>query len=419
VLRGVRDVAAAPAAPVTTAIRGRRVQRAYLGIAPGTAHMQKIVDLLEKAGGRASGFAHAPDYKFSAANSYWTAYKRGALHGELTATLANIKGRPIRGGLEEIFKAIGRSMKTVSQPLFEKYIPQLKNGAFHDSMSAWLEMNPAATQAQQVAEARKIWDSIDNRFGEMVQDNIFWNKLLKQSAQLGMRSYSWNMGTVREIGGGVVDVAKGGDMTARTSYVIALPIWVGTMNAVYQYMKTGKHPESVQDLLAGQTGGTAQGPAIPSMQFPPRKAMHHNVPERVMVPGYQKDVFGWYEDWQQEAWNKMATAPRTAIEIARNQDWKGDPIINPEDAAPNWLKQYFDYVTKNMGPISVRQALQGEKKGSAITPLEQAGGLRPAPPYLQDPDGYKQAQHNRHIIAQKRKAALEKNYQRQFGGSQE
>ncbi|MGI8570354.1 MAG: hypothetical protein ACR2KT_15545, partial [Methylocella sp.] len=26
------------------------------------------------------------------------------------------------------------------------------------------------------AAARTIWDSIDNRFGEMVQDNIFWSK---------------------------------------------------------------------------------------------------------------------------------------------------------------------------------------------------------------------------------------------------
>ena len=32
-----------------------------------------------------------------------------------------------------------------------------------------------------------------------------------------------------------------------------------TANAVYQYLKTGQAPESVDDLVAGRTGGTAPG----------------------------------------------------------------------------------------------------------------------------------------------------------------
>ena len=78
-----------------------------------------------------------------------------------------------------------------------------KNGAFYDAASVWIRNHPGASQAELARGMRQVWDSIDNRFGEMVQDNIFWNTTLKQSMQLAMRSYSWNMGTFREIGGGV------------------------------------------------------------------------------------------------------------------------------------------------------------------------------------------------------------------------
>jgi len=65
-------------------------------------------------------------------------------------------------------------------------------------------------------------------------------------------------------------------------------------------------------LMAGRTGGTAPGASIPSLQWPPKRSVQAEVPERVMVPGYQKDVFGWYEDAVQEALNKVASGPRMA-----------------------------------------------------------------------------------------------------------
>ena len=67
------------------------------------------------------------------------------------------------------------------RPLFEKYIPLLKNGAFYENMSKWLMTNPNATREEQVNAARQVWDSVDNRFGELVQDNIFMNKVIKQA----------------------------------------------------------------------------------------------------------------------------------------------------------------------------------------------------------------------------------------------
>ena len=257
------SIAKAPAAPVTRYLSGKKGEQIYLGRTPGTPDLRRLVDLQTAAGGRAVGKGHAPDYRFTRMGSYWTAFKRGALKAQMAESMKTARGSPLWGGPKELVKQVGRVMETVAQPIFEKYIPRVKNGAFYDTMGAWLKENPTATYDQQVAMARKIWDSIDNRFGEMVQDNIFWNKTMKQAAQVAMRSYSWNMGTVREIGGGAAGLIKDPkrlsikhpDYDPRAAYVLALPIVVGTTSAVYQYLKTGKAPESPEDFVAPRTGG--------------------------------------------------------------------------------------------------------------------------------------------------------------------
>jgi hypothetical protein len=416
-IRGVGSIAQAPLAPVLLAHRGKKLQDIYLGRSTGNADWRRITDLLTQAGGRASGIKHSPDYSFSAMDNYWTAWRRGALKQDMAQSWQNIKDRPVVGPVKEAGKLIGRTMSTVAYPLFQKYIPLIKNGAFYDTMNSRLKMHPGATHEQQVAMARKIWDSIDNRFGEMVQDNIFWNKTMKQAATLGMRSYSWNLGTVREIGGGALSAIKDprrlsmsrADYDPRVAYVVALPIVVATMNAVYQKLITGKNPEDVTDLLAGRTGGEAPG-------FGGRGT----VPERVMLPGYQKDVLGWYEDAVQEAQNKIARGPMMAWQLGvTGKDWRGDPIANMDAPLPERLSQYFAYVADSLTPISLKTALQERKEGSRIGPMGRLVGERPAPAYLQDPEGYERGMGALRRRAWKGRERHERKQQMQYGGTQE
>lgn len=408
---GLKSIAAAPAKPVTSALRGSKMADVYLGRSQGTPNLRRITDLLERAGGRAVGKSHAPDYDYSAAGSYWRSFKRGALGLEARAAAGVMRASPLVGTAKVFAQQMGRIMDTVAAPLFEKYIPLVKNGAFYDTMDSWLRMHPNATSEQQLGAARQIWDSIDNRFGEMVQDNIFWNKTLKQTAQLAMRSYSWNMGTVRELGGGAVDIlkaARGGEWTPRASYVVALPIVVGSLNAAYQYLKTGEGPRDLRDLVAGRTAGLAPG-------FGGRS----QVEERVSLPGYQKDVLGWWNDWYAEAMNKIATGPRMAAELASNRNWRGDPIVNPESSAPEWMQQYFDYLTDTIGPISIRNQMRGQKEDSNISRAESAMGLGPARTFVQDPEGTERGMSAIHQRDWKRKESFERRQQRQYGGTVE
>jgi hypothetical protein len=415
-IKAVKEVGKAYVAPVMGAVKGKKVQNVYLGTSPGSREMQKVVDLLTAAGGRAKGSAHAPDYNFSKTGSYWTAFKRGALRGQLAVDAQAMKARPITGTAQVAFRHIGRVIATVAQPLFEKYIPLIKNGAFYENMSQWLTAHPNASQAEQLNAARQVWDSVDNRFGEMVQDNIFMNKVMKQVGMLSLRSWSWSLGgVVRELGGAARDVARAPfkrptgsgpqdiRWTQKMDYAIALPIVYGTLSAAYQYLKTGQAPEGIQDLMAPRTGGADAT---------------SGEPERLIMPGYMKDVFGFYEHPVQEATNKIGTAPKMAGELLSNRDWRDDPIFNPNDSAPQWLKQFWDYAVQNLGPISIRGAMQGQKEGSNLNKAETMLGVRTAPRYLTDPEGYADMMKSIHGRQWKNKERHDRKQQSLYGGGE-
>jgi len=406
--KGFKTITGAPIAPVRQAFTGKKLQRIYLGRNPGTPEWSKITDLLEKAGGRAVGRSHAPDYRFTAMGSYWQSFMRGSLKQEMAEGARGIRDRKLVGSAKFVANQMGRIMQTVAAPIFDHYIPMLKNGAFYDNMKSFLDLHPTASQEEQIRAAQQIWDSIDNRFGEMVQDNIFWNKMLKQSAQLAMRSYSWNLGTVREIGGGVKDIVKG-EFTPRAAYVIALPIVNATLNAVYQKLHTGQWPDQMQDLIAPRTGGMVPGIGGKGA-----------VPERVSLPGYMKDVLGWYNDPRQEAENKLATGPRVAWEVlATGKDWRGDPISTAQLGSADWLIDYFQFVASSYVPISVKSLSQGQPRGSHITPKESVAGIREAPAYLQDPKGYEAMLKSQRNKGEYLKRAHEKAQERKYGGPME
>jgi hypothetical protein len=417
-----------PAAAFVKPYMGHKVQQVYLGRMPGTAQMRQIVDLLELAGGRAVGARHAADYQFSSGYSYFRAFRKLSDvidKNAYTSTLKSIKrdyapGTVFPAPVAFLGRQIGRAMTTISDPLFKTYIPKMKTGAFHQNMKAWLDANPAANKQQQVAMARKIWDSIDNRFGEMVNDNVFWNQAFKQAAQLGMRSYSWNLGTIREIGGGAKSLVtkpkslgiKGADYDPKTGYVIALPMVAALSGYIYQKLMTGKNPESIDDLFHPRTGGVVPG-------FGGGKP----VEERATLPGYMKDVFGWAEDWRQEAANKRSALLTRAWELGTNRqtpygeyDLKQHPIVPPDASMEEMVGAYFKYAEKFL-PITVQRETQGPKKGSHIDKIQSRLGISPAGARFTDPvawERYKKSQHDRVIREEKIK---EKKQKRIYGPS--
>lgn len=48
----------------------------------------------------------------------------------------------------------------------------------------------------------RAWDSVANRLGQLVYDNLFWNKVLKDLAMGAVRSVGWDVALPREVPGG-------------------------------------------------------------------------------------------------------------------------------------------------------------------------------------------------------------------------
>ena len=260
-------------------------------------------------------------------------------------------------------------------------------GAFAERMSDWLDQNPAATDAEKLAFAKHLGDSIDNRFGELVQDNLFWRKEGKQLAQIAMVSPTWNIGTLREIGGGLADIVptaknllagKGLNVSERTAYVAGLAATVALTSSVYQYLKTGQAPQDMRDLVAPRTGGTQRVGG----------KYGADVPERAAIPGYQKDVYGFLYDFPnhvlQEGINKLNPGPKAIVDLATNTDYQDRPIYPGKiGTAGQNAAAVGSYLADQALPISAG-AFQ-RKKGSKISAAERILGLRESPGYVAAP----------------------------------
>lgn len=372
-----RAIAAAPAAPVRTALRGKRMGQELLGIKAPDSISAKVNDAFVRSGGR---LRMDPFYNSHGSGSFYQAFRRGTFTRELKDAASQIyHGTPYEKSAGTVGLA-ARAIQTAAAPIFEMYVPAMKRGAFAARMEDWIRSNPAATQDETDRFAIKLSDSIDNRFGELVQDNLFWKRQMKQMAQIVLLSPTWNIGTLREIGGGLAQVApslegllKGKGITDKTAYVAALAAVTATLNAGATYLKTGTAPTG-KDFMAYRTGGTDA---------------NSGAPERAAMPGYQKDVYAFGYDFPHhvipELINKLNPALSTAVSLVQNKDYRGLPIYRPEGATPvPGEPTMFDYMLEQAMPISLGTFGKGQKIGSNISKAEEALAIRPAPGYIQD-----------------------------------
>ena len=359
---------------------GRRLERQYLGIADYGTDYEKIADLLARSGGR--GASRGTEWKFSGATNYITALKRGQLKLSLAEPF---RGKSAGGKALEAAKTIprelARTMETVMSPLFEHAIPRMKNAAFYDEMRSWLQANPEATEAEQVTRARQVWDSIDDRFGEVVMDNLFWSRGLKDTLNILAVSQGWELGTLRSFGGSALDLAaggprrvagdvagRGGRWSPRTSYMVGLVSATALVSTMYEYLKTGHLPESASELM-GQpaTGGTTP----------------EGAPEHAWLPGYipkepmqfAHSPFGYFL-------NKLSPFVEFGKEVATGKDYQGRDIAPEPTGTPQWFKDWGSFVLQSFTPIPARQQ---QLEGSNIGGAERWGGVRPAPDWADNP----------------------------------
>jgi hypothetical protein len=231
----------------------------------------------------------------------------------------------------------------------------------------------------------KLWDSVDNRMGQLVYDNVFWNRALKDGLMASVRSVGWNLGTFRELGGGVLDVKnimRDKGFSDRTAYVVALPLVAAIYGSVLHYANTGQPPQDMKDAFYPKTG----------------RQRPDGSDDRVSLPTYMKDVFAYGQDATnfakygtdptQTLKNKANPLISTISQMLNNEDFFGGAIRNPADSAVKQMADEASYLMQQVAPFSLRNyQQQAKEKGetpSALGYLTSPSmiGIAPAPGYI-------------------------------------
>lgn len=370
IAEGAKSILSSPAAPVRLAARGSRMRMEILGEKPPSEFDARLNDIYERAGGQLS---MSRIYSPRASGSFFTSLTRGTFARDVKDSLRRIIG-PNPSTFDRaagIIDTTGNLIQSAAAPIFEQFVPATKRGAWAGRMETFLRENPAASEDDVVRKGREVLDSVDNRFGELMVNNNFWHKIGFQVAQLMLLSPGWDIGTVREIGGGLAEapkslegLLKGKGVTDKTAYVAALLAVTAIQNGTATYLHTGQMPEGM-DFFAYRTGGKNPDGS----------------PERAIIPSYMKDIMALlFEGPGKMISNKVNPGLQDLYQLSQGKDYRGLPINSRLPGE----KGLGDWTAEQVTPIGMEN-LQA-KKGSQLSVPERLAGIRPAPNYLQNPD---------------------------------
>lgn len=371
------DVGKAAIAPISSVLRGSRAINAYLGRDSLSPEMQRSLDLAIK--NNAIAVKQQDYWKAGPAKDFVDAFRAGTLLTDAKGVVENIKEHPVTGPIKAIIDGVGSTMDTVSKPLFDVYIPRIKNAALLDEIHDWLQKNPDADEKTTDRAVQDIGNSIDNRFGEMMRDNLFWHQYLRQTMQTLFLSYSWMTGAARMLKGipdaGMAIVGKKG-LTSNARYLMGMAVTYAVVNGVRNYIGTGQGPQSWKDLVFPQTGGKNPDGS----------------PEREILPGHTGQFYNYLTEGIGELGNETSPLLKNTAELITNRDYRNLPITNDNNS---WFTEqkwddYYHHVLDQYTPIGFKNLEKGQKIGSNISTLESILGARAAGKRISNPEDYKE-----------------------------
>ena len=294
------------------------------------------------------------------------------------------------------FALPGAILHTSVAPVMEYLVPRVKLGAFYDMAHDILDEASSRNWDQDEIRRRmqRAWDSIDNRFGQLVYENLFWHRGLQDTLQLATRSVGWNFGSLRELGGAAQDVLREGagvfakkvpEITPRMGFAFALPIVTGLIGALLNYAWTHRWPLTWKDYF-----------------YPQRKDG-----TRVSIPGYMKDVIGFYIHPIDTIVAKQSPIIEMTAEIIQNRDFYGVEIRHKDDPVIKQLLQVASWFGRTVEPFSfsgtkkllekegeptdtIADVLKGAMKHPGDVAVGQFG-FQPAPAVIQNSDALNKA----------------------------
>lgn len=353
IMRGASRIALSPLAPVTNYFTGKAIQNEMLRPASGEVKLLGFTRKLSPA-----GQAAVEEYAKLAVQAGLRATTDPFWKTQITRNMVRAWNEGgVKGYAGTVLRLPFAISEQLMRPIMEALVPRQKLGVFAGmAREAMDRLGPSADIHEVRGAMARAADAAEDRMGQMVYDNMFYNKVVKDAALLGFRSYGWTYGKYRGLVGGIADtvntparIARGEPvLTDRMAYLIALPMVVSAIGATMNYAMTGQTPQDWKDWMMPRTGKTDA----------------NGNPQRISPPTYVKDFLS---DWIDAPdlkkmlgsfYHKLNPWISTAVDIVRNSNFQNTKIFNEDDP---WLKQQADKVKYALGaavPFSVTGALK-------------------------------------------------------------
>lgn len=291
-------------------------------------------------------------------------------------------GRHLEGAAQMVPAVIEK----LSEPLFEKWVPNLKIGMFAHFVGSILRENPGKTLEEMTPQLQKAWRSVDNSEGEVVYDNLGWSRIARMIAHLSVRSVGWNYGTISLFGHAVADQSKfvndlvrgkGGRFTPDMGYIPMLVAVTGLAGSAIYGLQFGKLPDNIADALMPPMGYVDEQGNMHVQRNP------DGTIRRWMMPTYLKDVFAYAHDPLQTMINKLNPLFEMTAEQIQNKNYYGETIAAPSDPLTSRLAERAASVAEGILPFSVTGLEQNLKHNSDLgTDVAPFVGFMPGPKYI-------------------------------------
>ena len=358
-LSGVKELAKTPLSPLFSTIRGARIQKGVF-LENASPAVRETLQRLTQAGGR---IRMPAEYRLRSKRAFLK-----AIHDK------NVIGATLR--LPRLI------LETMQKPILEYYVSKLKLADFEFTLNDWIKNHPKATDAQIIDYATKLWDSIDNRLGQLVYDNLFWQRWARDLGVASTLSLGWQTGIARETLGAAKDVfdilkavrAKGkrdSVFTDRILFVLTYPVVVGALGWLINELAGHRHPKTIKDLYAPVIGK-----------------------ERVILPAYTKDFFSLREAIRKKgligglatvAGHKLVPILADIVDLVKNRNYYDAEIVDPQAPAVEKLREAFKFLLDANAPISIqsyRRILQADPNAPVWRKALPFLGLSNAPKYM-------------------------------------
>jgi hypothetical protein len=274
-------------------------------------------------------------------------------------------------------RAFPAANEMLMRPLFDYYIPNLKVAQFFKEYAEALEQNERKLKGgilTRAALARQTWRFVEDRFGEMNYDTIFWNRTFKSAMQLMFRSVTWKLGSVSAFAGAFggqgkefIDAFKerrAPELHRNMAWLFGMMLLTATLGAIIQQVFAHKPPGSLTDLV-----------------FPQLDPKDDKI--RGSLPTYWKDLIHLIHAPTSYVTSSMSGWVGRVADLFRNKDYYGVQIHDNDDPILKQALAVGEYLGQTLLPFSIR----GYKNLSAndVGGLRKAialMGVQPAPRYI-------------------------------------